>query len=195
MPVSNSIVSSSKQWTYAKPAIALHWILALLLPAMVALGWYMMSIEDQPNSGWYFSLHKSIGITIFLLVLLRLIWRLTHTPHSLPSTVAQWQVTLSRWTQWLLYCCMFLMPLTGFTGAIYSKHGVSFFGLALPKVTPNHDLSELFFSAHGVIVWILIGLATLHIAGGLKHLLVDRDGVFQRMWPNFLTTSHDEPKQ
>lgn len=178
-PSNNPAVS----WTYTKPAIALHWILAVLLVGMVALGWYMMAIEEQPGSGWYFNLHKSVGITVFVLVLLRVTWRLTHRPERLPPSVPGWQRRLSSWTQGLLYACMILMPATGFTGAIYSKHGVSFFGIALPGAAPNHDLSEQFFSVHGVIVWILVGLVTLHVAGALKHLLIDRDGVFKRMWP------------
>lgn len=169
-------------WTYAKPAIALHWLLAVLLSAMVALGWYMMSIEDDVGSDWYFNLHKSVGITIFLLVLLRIVWRLTHRPQPLPSSVPRWQVTLSTATQRLLYVCMVLMPVTGFAGAFYSKDGIAFFGIKLPSAVPDHDLAELFFSAHGIIVWVLVGLAALHVAGAFRHLLIDRDGVFQRMW-------------
>ena len=78
-------------WTYGKPAIFLHWLLAVLLSAMAALGWYMLSIEDQPGSGWYFDLHKSVGITVLVLVGLRLLWRLRHTPQRLPSSVPVWQ--------------------------------------------------------------------------------------------------------
>jgi cytochrome b561 len=171
-------------WTYAAPAIALHWLLAILLTTMVALGWYMMSIENEPNSAWYFNLHKSIGITVFALVLLRMLWRVSHKPAPLPAFVPPWQVKLASATQVLLYGCMIILPVTGLTGALYSKHGVSFFGIGLPTLAPNHALSEQLYAIHGVVVWVLVGLVALHVAGGLKHLVVDRDGVFGRMWPN-----------
>ena len=170
-------------WTYGKPAIFLHWLLAVLLSAMAALGWYMLSIEDQPGSGWYFDLHKSVGITVLVLVGLRLLWRLRHTPQRLPSSVPVWQARLSQSTQRLLYLCMFALPIAGLTGALYSKDGVALFGYALPHPAPDHDLSEQLFSIHGAVVWVLVALVALHAAGGLKHLLIDRDGVFQRMWP------------
>lgn len=184
-----SIMNAGKQttpvaaaWAYRRPAIALHWLIAVTLVGMVALGWYMMSIEHDPGSDWYFNLHKSVGITVFSLVLIRIGWRLTHRPAPLPSFVPAWQTRLSTWTQLLLYVCMVLLPTTGFIGALYSKKGVAFWGKALPTAVPNHDFSELLFTAHGVIVWVLVGLVALHVAGALKHLLIDRDGVFQRMW-------------
>jgi cytochrome b561 len=170
-------------WTYSKLAITLHWLVAVLLVAMVSLGWYMMSIEDEPGSGWYFNLHKSVGIILLALVILRALWRFAHRPQSLPSSVPTWQATLAHWTQFLLYVCMFVMPITGLSGALYSKSGVMFFGIPLPRPVPNHDLSEQLFTVHGVTVWILIAIASLHVVGGLKHLLVNRDGVFRRMWP------------
>lgn len=170
-------------WHYSTPAILLHWLLAVLISFMAALGWYMMSIEDDPGSDWYFNLHKSVGLIVFTLVALRAVWRLTHRPLALPPSVPGWQAQLATITQYLLYACMVLMPLTGYLGASLSKHGVAFFGTQLPVwLTPDHDTAELFFNAHGVIVWILVALVVLHAAGGLKHLLINRDQVFQRMW-------------
>ena len=183
MNLPNRHAEFSASWSYAKPAIVLHWLLALLLFFMVPLGWYMTSIEDQPGSGWYFNLHKSIGIMVFALVALRLLWRLRHKPENLPSSVPQWRANAASWTQHLLYLCMLILPATGFTGALFSKDGVGFFGVAIAHPAPNHDLSELLFSIHGATVWVLVALVLLHVAGGLKHLVIDRDGVFQRMWP------------
>lgn len=176
-------VDAPTPWSYARPAVSLHWLLAMLLIVMVSLGWYMMSIEKQPGSDWYFNLHKSIGLTVLGLVVLRLLWRLQHRPEDLPSSVPVWQAKLASWTQHLLYVCMVVLPVTGLTGSLYSKDGIAFFGAALPHPAPNHDLSEQLFSIHGATVWVLVGLVALHVAGGLKHLLINRDGVFQRMWP------------
>jgi cytochrome b561 len=170
-------------WRYATPARLLHWLLAILIASLVGVGLYMMSIEDEPGSGWYFNLHKSIGIVVFVLVLLRIVWRATHRPAPLPPSLPNWEVRLTHVAQGALYVCMFLMPILGFLGASYSKEGVVFFGSQLPTwVTPNHDRAEMFFSLHIGLAWVLVGLVVLHVAGGLKHLLIDKDGVFQRMW-------------
>jgi cytochrome b561 len=170
-------------WRYARPAVLLHWILAVLIASLLGIGWYMMSIEDDPGSDWYFDLHKSIGIVVFGLVLLRIIWRATHRPAPLPATLPAWQVRASHITEWALYVCMLLMPLLGFLGASFSKSGVAFFGTPLPSLAArNHDTAELFFGLHSALAWVLVALIAFHVAGGLKHLVVDKDRVFQRMW-------------
>ena len=170
-------------WHYALPAVLLHWILALLTVAMAALGWYMVSIEDAPGSGWYFALHKSLGLTLLGLVLLRWLWRSSHRPGPLPASVTVLQARIAALTHVLLYLCLFLMPLSGAIGAAFSKSGLAFFGHPLPRfVAPDHAMSERLFTLHGVVLWTLVGLLALHVAAGVKHLLIDRDGVFQRMW-------------
>lgn len=169
-------------WRYGRTAVALHWTLAVLLVATTALGLFMMSIEDEPGSGWYFDLHKSVGIVIALLVGARVVWRLKNRPEPLPASVPIWQAKLAVATQAMLYLLMVLVPLAGYLGASFSKAGVRFFGLATPPwALPDHDLAEQFFGIHSVLVWVLIALAALHVAGAMKHLLLDRDGVFQRM--------------
>ncbi|MBJ7310038.1 cytochrome b [Rugamonas sp. CCM 8940] len=169
-------------WRYAAPARLLHWLLALLIVVLIGVGWYMMEIEDDPGSAVYFMLHKSFGLVAAGLVAARLLWRFGHRPAPLPGNVAPWQVRLSGLTHGLLYLCMALMPLTGIIGAALSKRGLVFFGLTLPRwFVPDHDLAEQYFDAHGVIAWVLVALIVLHVAAGLKHLLVDKDGVFQRM--------------
>lgn len=175
--------SSPAAWRYGRPAIALHWLLAALIAFMAGLGWYMMTIERQPQGPWYFDLHRSIGLLVFALVLLRILWRLAHRPEPLPASLPRWQVALSSLTQGLLYVCMVVLPVTGYLGSSHSKSALKFFGLALPLwATPDRATAHLFFEIHSITVWVLVGLVALHAAGGLKHLLVDRDRVFQRMW-------------
>lgn len=175
--------TGANDWKYAKPAVLLHWVLAVLIAGLLGIGWYMMSIEDEPGSDWYFDMHKSFGIGVFGLVLLRTIWRATHRPAPLPAGLPAWQVRLSHVTEWSLYVCMLLMPALGFVGASFSKSGVTFFGTPLPTWTaPNHDTAELFFGLHSALAWVLVALISLHAAGGLKHLFIDKDRVFQRMW-------------
>ncbi len=179
----NAHTAPSKIHRYATTAMALHWLLAVLLVSMIGVGWYMMSIEDEPGSGKFFTLHKSIGLVVLALVVWRLTWRLGHPPAPLPASVPTWQKRASTASHRLLYAAMLAMPLLGLSGAALSKSGIEFFGLAVPRfAAPNHDLAEVFFTAHSVVAWVLVALIALHVLAALKHLLVDRDGVFQRMW-------------
>ena len=143
----------------------------------------MMSIEDDPGSGWYFDQHKSFGLLLLILVLFRLIWRLSHKPEPLPDTVPVWQRKVASFTQWLLYGCMLAMPAIGLIGASYTKRGVALFGIKLPSWTaPSHDIAEQFFAVHSILAFILIGLIVLHVLAGFKHMLMDKDRVFYRIW-------------
>lgn len=170
-------------WRYGMPAIVLHWVLAVLIAAMVSLGWFMMTVEKQPQGPWYFDLHRSIGLVVAALVLLRVSWRLTHGPAPLPASLPRWEVRASSLTHWLLYVCMVAMPVTGIIGAQYNRSGLQFFGIPLPSWSaPDRALSHLFFEIHSFLVWILVGLVVVHAAAGFKHLLVERDAVFQRIW-------------
>jgi len=184
MRTSNPYSAGFGTWRYAAPAILLHWVLALLIAFMAGLGWYMMSVEHDPGGRWYMDLHKSIGLIVFALVLLRVLWRVFHKPAPLPRSLPAWQALLSSLTQWLLYACMVALPVTGLVGAEYSRAGLAFFGIPLPAgMAPDRATSKLFFGMHEFLVWVLVGLVALHVLGALRHLLVDRDDVFDRMWP------------
>ena len=83
----------------------------------------------------------------------------------------------------MLYAAMIAMPLLGLTGSAFSKGGIEFFGFAVPRaVAPNHDLAEALLAAHSVVAWALVALLSVDVLAALKHLIVNRDGVFQRMW-------------
>jgi len=78
---------------------------------------------------------------------------------------------------------MLALPLLGAIGMLFSKHTLIFFGLLEPRlVAPDHDISELFFSLHSIAAWLLVILVGVHVLAALKHLLFDKDGVFERMW-------------
>ncbi len=169
---------------YSGPAIFFHWAIAILLPVMAGLGWYMMSIEEQPGSAWYFDLHKSLGLTVALLVVLRLGWRMIRPPARLPETLVRWQTTAAKFTHFALYVLLVLMPLTGYLGASFGGDGVAFFGLPTPAWAAKNDtLKEQLFTVHSIIAWVLVAFVAVHVLAALKHLLVDRDRVFQRMLP------------
>jgi cytochrome b561 len=169
-------------WRYSRTAMLMHWVLAVLITLTTVIGWRMMLIEHEPGSEQFFDLHKSIGLVIAAFVVARVLWRLGHRPEPLPGGPT-WSARLARITHALLYVLMILLPITGYLGASYSKAGVRWFGLATPRwALPDHDLAEQFFTVHGVLLWTLVALLALHVLGALKHLLLDKDQVFQRMW-------------
>lgn len=168
---------------YGYPAKLLHWTLALLLPVQIGMGWYMLSIEDQPGSGCYFALHISLGLTATLLIALRVLWRLYQAPPEPPRGLPGWQRNAARASHGLLYVLMLLMPLTGYLGAAFSGEAMSYFGIPLPAwVAKNEGQKEQLFTAHSVVAWVLVAMIALHVLAALKHLLIDKDTVFRRMW-------------
>jgi len=171
---------------YTKPAMALHWLVGILVLGMIGLGLYMGDIpKGTPERTFFFNLHKSIGVTVAILVLLRLLWRTRHPPPPLPAFLPAWQVLGSKINHALLYLCLVLMPLSGFSASQFTKYGVTYFGLF--KIPPlgweNREIYSFLQGIHGVTATLLIVLVAIHILAALKHLLINRDGVFQRMLP------------
>ena len=169
---------------YSRPALFFHWVLAALVPFQIGLGWYMLSIEDSPGSAAYFALHVSLGLTAAVLIALRLLWRQRNRPHPLPDGIPAWQAKTAGLTHVLMYVLLLAMPVTGYLGAAFSGDALAYFGIPLPAwATANDVLKEQLFTLHGIIAWTLVVLVVLHVAGAFKHLLIDKDGVFARMWP------------
>jgi cytochrome b561 len=152
---------------------------------MIALGFYMVGIpKGTPDRAFYFNLHKSLGVLTGILVLLRVLWRLAHTPPPLPSQVPAWETSAAKWSHRLLYLCIALQPATGYLSSSFNKYGVKFFGIALPQWGwEDKHLRELFANIHGVVATVLVVLIVIHVLAAIKHLVIDRDSVFQRMLP------------
>lgn len=170
---------------YTWQAMALHWLLAVLIIGMLWLGFSLEDIpRNTPARGFYVNLHKSFGVLVLLLVLVRLAWRATHKPPPLPAGLPGWQARAAAWSHRLLYLCMLLQPLSGYLASSFGKYGVKFFGIPLPQWAWESKPVQTFFGTiHGVVAVTLLVLVALHVAAALKHLLVNRDQVFQRMWP------------
>lgn len=172
---------------YDRVAIALHWLVAVGVFVMIGLGWYMTDIpKGTPQRAFFYNLHKSIGVMLALIVLIRVVWRWNHPPPPLPAGTASWVVNASRLSHALLYALLVLMPVAGFTASNFSKYGVTYFGLFKigPLFAENKTLYELFQGIHHAASEVLVIVICIHIAGALKHLLLDKDGVFFRMLPN-----------
>ncbi len=189
---------------YTKIAVLLHWLIALGVFVMFAIGWYMSDIpkdaakqisydvfdlgvytwrlaEEASPRTFYFNLHKSIGITLFGFILLRLFWRIVHRPPAILATYQAWEKKLATGTHHVLYLLMVALPASGLIMAAYSKYGVKWFGLDFISGLDNKFVRELFQEMHEVIGWILLAVIVLHIAGALKHKFIDKDDTMKRM--------------
>lgn len=173
----------SRSDRYTRVAIALHWLVAALLVGQIALGWWMQEIPKQPVGPRVdaFNLHKSVGLTVLALMLVRLGWRLSHPPPALPPLPA-WQARLAGATHGLLYALLIVHPLVGYLGSVWSGYPVKYFGMTLPAWGwKSEGLKDLCSTIHLWTSLALVGLIALHVAGALKHALVDRDGLLARM--------------
>lgn len=168
---------------YTNVAIVLHWTIALLIVVNLVIGLFHDSLF--PNA---IPLHKSIGMTVLALAVVRLAWRLAHRPPPLPASVRPWEKGLAHAVHWLFYALIILLPLSGwvFTSASPKRHPLSFFGLfGLPMAPVAQDkaLSHSIAERHEQLAWLMIGLLVLHVAAALKHRFVDRDRTVDRMLP------------
>lgn len=174
---------------YSTPAIALHWLLALAILGSMALGWYMSGLKFSPLQLKLYNWHKWAGITILALSVLRLAWRLTHRPPALPARTLQampgWQRGAYHATHHLMYLLFFAVPLMGWAYSSMAGFPVVWFGvLALPDfVAVDKEFAKVIKPIHGWLAYTLLALVALHVAAAIKHQLVDRDGLLQRMLP------------
>lgn len=170
---------------YTVTAATLHWVVAVMVLVMIVLGWSMQAIPKVPVGPRVnaFNLHKSIGLTILALMVLRTAWRATHPAPGLPPMPA-WQARTAHVVHFLLYVCLFIQPLTGYLGSAFSGYPVKIFGFVLPAWAPKNDaVKEAMSVAHLLNSCVLVACIVLHLAGALKHTLIDRDGLIRRMWP------------
>ena len=118
---------------YTATAVVLHWVIAALLIAEFAHGWWMQVIPKEPPGirADAFNMHKSFGLVLLALALLRLGWRLAHRPPPFPP-MPRWQAIAARANHVLLYTMMLAMPLSGYFGSVFSGYPIKWFGMALP---------------------------------------------------------------
>ena len=170
-------------------AIALHWLLGAAIVVMFAAGVYMTDLPFSPLRLKLYNWHKWAGVTFLALSVLRLLWRISHRPPALPTTILQampsWQTRAYHATHHVLYALFFAVPLIGWAYSSAAGFPIVWFGqIPLPDLLPvNKELAELIKPLHELSALALMALAGLHIAAALKHHWVDRDGLLARMVP------------
>jgi len=171
---------------YDRVAAALHWLIGIALLGQITFGFLLDDIAPRGtvSRGPVINLHKSFGIVLAVLIVLRLAWRLAHRPPPLPRSMPEWQRIAARWSHRALYACMIVMPVSGYVGSNFSKRGVKFFGIDLPPWGPDIKIVyDALNQVHIVTAWIFTALIVLHVLAALRHATIARDGVFARMWP------------
>ena len=178
---------------YSTVAMILHWAIALLIVCQIVLGWNMASLDDRSTGQKVFEpIHISIGLTILILTVARVLWRLTHRPPPLPAGIAPLERGLAHTTHLLLYGMMLALPLTGWFMESIGPRPLHIWGAIWPHFPgvsaiiagmDRREVKEGLEYVHGTpMAWTLIALVGLHLAGAIKHQF-DGSPVFWRMVP------------
>jgi cytochrome b561 len=172
---------------YTGVAIGLHWLMAIALVGSFSLGTYMHDLPFSPTKLKYFSWHKWAGVTIFAVLLLRLIWRLTHRPPALPAGMPRWQQLAATATHLALYGLMIAIPLSGWLMSSAKGFQTVWFGvLPIPDLLgKSESLGDLLRNVHEALNFLLALTVSAHVGAALKHHFVNRDDVLLRMLPRF----------
>jgi len=171
---------------YDPVARALHWLVAGLAVIVVAGG---LAIPGAPRESHsrevLLLLHRSVGLLLLALMLVRIVWRAGHPPPPRPPGLSQIEASAARADQALLYLLFLVMPLSGYVAAAAAGHPVSIFGIiAIPPLLPESDrLSQIADAVHLAGQFLVYAAVGVHVAAALMHRIVRRDGVFERMLP------------
>ncbi|MES1190986.1 MAG: cytochrome b [Steroidobacter sp.] len=175
--------ASMNETRYTGTAVSLHWLIAALIICAFTLGWIMTDLEVSPLKLRMFNWHKWVGVTILLLAIIRLLWRLAHKPPAMLPMPA-WQRIAAKTLHAVLYVLLLLQPLLGWFYSNAVDYRVVYLGiLPLPNlVDKDKHLADIFKSLHQAGAWCLLVVVSLHILAALKHHFVDGDATLKRMW-------------
>lgn len=161
----------------------LHWLTAAFALAVLPLAWVAISLPPSETKGAMFVLHKSVGITIFAIVAIRILWRAVHPAPADPNTPRALEL-IARVNHWLLYAIFLIMPVSGYLLSALSGRSTPYFWLfTIPGLEKNESLQKTFEAIHVFGQYAVYLLVLLHIAGTVWHLVIRRDGILERMLP------------
>ena len=160
-----------------------HWIIFLLVFVMIFLGYFMGDVTDKALRGAVSNIHKIIGISILLLMILRGVWALLNPKPVVPN-VSGWERALERVWHFYLYLLLLAMPIVGWVGSVAKGKDPHLFGklLSLP-VPQNKLLGDFLFDIHGLLAIFIIAFVSIHVLAALYHHYVKKDNVLIRMLP------------
>lgn len=165
----------------------LHWTIAVLVLAMIPLG-FLMDLANPSLSTLLADIHKSCGLTILFLAICMYVWRLINPRPLYPPETPVWQAKLANKVHPLLYILIFIQTLSGWMMTTAAGHPPLFWWtspLAMPWIPTNQILSHYAYKLHNISIWVLMAVIILHIIGAFYHKWIRRDGIFERMQPQF----------
>lgn len=170
---------------YGGIAKSLHWLIAVLVLALTGVGLYMVRMDLSPAMFTLFFWHKAVGITVLILAVLRIGWRLYNRPPQPVPSHQPWEKAMAKIIHYFFYIALIWMPLSGWVMSSAKDFSVSFYGwFTLPDlVAPNESVANIAGLVHSLFAYMLIAAIILHIAGSLKHHIVDKDSTLRRMLP------------
>jgi len=170
---------------YSTVSLVLHWLIAALVVTQIGLIWAHEATEG-PISREFVTLHKSVGLSILVLTLVRLGWRIANPAIPLPAETPRWQKLLARGNHVLFYVLLLAMPLVGWAASSAAGRDIVWFGLfnwPLLPIGGGREMAGNLMDVHETAAKLLIFLVVLHVIGALKHQFIDRDNVLHRMIP------------
>jgi cytochrome b561 len=177
-------MNASEIQRYTRTAIALHWLMAILVFILFGLGWTMTDLPRGPDRTFNFALHKSIGLTVFLLLICRAAWRLMHPPPPMPEEIGAGRIMLARSAHLMFYVLLLMQPVIGYLSSSFSGYRTKYFGIPLPHWGwENRALNEFLTEIHVIGSVAIATLIVLHVLGAMSHLLSSGDHVFRRILP------------
>lgn len=179
---------------YTRTAKTLHWLMSLVIFGLLILGFYMSDLPLSPEKLKLYSWHKWAGVTIFLLAITRLGWRITHTPPAMPVEMQQLQRRAASAIHFILYLLMFIIPLSGWLMSSAKGYQTVWFGvLPIPDLIPkNKEVGDSLQQLHEALNIVLIGIVVIHVVAALKHHFFDKDNVLKQMLPSKKQATTDE---
>lgn len=173
---------SNSEDEYGLLAKIFHWTIAVLIIGLLPVGLGMGMMPNDPFKFQIYAMHKSFGLLVFFLGLGRIVWRFVSPPPEHLETHARWEVTLASAAHFWLYVCIIGMPLSGWLMSNAGEFPVPFFGIQMPTlIGKNEQFGDLFGEVHEILAYTLLLILAMHVAGALKHQLIDKDETLQRM--------------
>ena len=175
---------------------ALHWLIVLMILGLAIAGLTMGELPKTPKYFWVYTAHKSMGLTVLALVLVRIGWRLYAGAPKPVAGTPTWQEHIATVTHWMLYALILAMPLSGWLyDSASGLRPFRWFGLFdVPKLTaPNDALRDASHAAHEWLFWVLVALVALHAAAAFYHHVFLRDATLTRMLPGGRKTAAGNP--
>lgn len=169
---------------YPRAIVVLHWLLATLILVLLATGWFMVDLPRNTDArAFWFNFHKSLGVLTAFVIVALLVLRTRRPVPPLPASMPGWERKAAHVNHGLFYLSMVLITVAGYLASSFSKYGPKLFGIIpLPQLGwDDAAIRGPLVQSHAVLAAVFAVLIVIHVVAALKHLVVDKDGVFQRM--------------